>query len=72
MVISQIPLGSKLLLDNNINTKPNGPKGNDQDEYSIAEMATAVLKDMSVHFLPLHTKTWARYGQTWIMTRLGQ
>ena len=70
MAISHIPLGSKLLVSYNLDTNANCPKGDDQDEDGIADILAAVLKDMQVHFLPLHTKTWVRYGQKWSMIRL--
>ena len=60
------------LVDDNLNINTNGPKGDYQDEDNIIDMVTTVPKDMSVHFLTLHTKTWVRYSRTWIMTHLGQ
>ena len=65
-------MGYKILVDDNLNTNQSFPKGNDQDEYIITDMATEVLKYMSANFLLLHTSTWVRYGQTWSMTCLGQ
>ena len=55
----------------NFNTNLESPEGQSREEEIAVAMATARLKDMSMHFLP-RRKPWSKDSRTWGMLRGGQ
>ena len=61
-------MGAKLLVEGDFNAKSAEPEGYRRGEDIAVAMATDVLEDMLVHFLP-QRRSWCRDGRTWSMIR---
>ena len=68
VAIGQHPYRAALLVAGYFNTDMTVKDGNSCGSEIVAAIATAVLEDMSAHFLP-HCKSWARDGRTWYVLR---
>ena len=69
-VLKERPLGDELLVAGDFNVRLSKLEGDRRGEDIVAALATAVLEDMSVHFLP-RRRSWCRDGRTWIMIWAG-